>query len=83
VLTPALQVWKHSHIERDLYTGGLGAFSKERKAGARLRIGYISSDFVNHPTADLIQSALLQHDRTKFEVFCYSITKDDKSEYRK
>jgi len=60
------------------------AMGDEGKAmGGRLRIGYISSDFVNHPTADLIQSALLQHDRTKFEVFCYSLTKDDNSEYRK
>ena len=49
----------------------------------RLRIGYISSDFVNHPTADLIQSALLSHDESRFEIFCYSITKDDKSDYRR
>ncbi|EKX47897.1 hypothetical protein GUITHDRAFT_69287, partial [Guillardia theta CCMP2712] len=50
----------------------------------RLRIGYISSDFVDHPTADLIQSALLLHDDSKFEIFCYSITRDDdNSHYRK
>jgi hypothetical protein len=49
----------------------------------RLRIGYLSSDFVDHPTADLIQSALLKHDRSRFEVFCYSISREDDSEYRK
>ena len=31
----------------------------------RLRVGYVSSDFVNHPTADLIQTALLLHDRER------------------
>lgn len=32
----------------------------------RLRIGYLSADFCNHPTADLMQSALLLHDKSKF-----------------
>lgn len=32
----------------------------------RLRVGYVSSDFVNHPTADLIQTALLLHDRERW-----------------
>jgi len=49
----------------------------------RLRIGYLSSDFVDHPTADLIQSALLKHDKTRFEIFCYSISREDDSDYRK
>jgi hypothetical protein len=49
----------------------------------RLRIGYLSSDFVDHPTADLIQSALLKHDKSKFEIFCYSISREDDSDYRR
>ena len=32
----------------------------------KLRIGYLSADFCNHPTADLMQSALLLHDKSKF-----------------
>ena len=35
----------------------------------RLRIGYLSADFCNHPTADLMQSALLLHDKSKFGAF--------------
>jgi hypothetical protein len=49
----------------------------------RLRVGYVSSDFVNHPTADLIQTALLLHDRERYEIFLYSLASDDKSTYRK
>ena len=49
----------------------------------RLRIGYMSSDFVNHPTADLIIRALLLHNSEEFETFCYSLAKDDNSSYRR
>ena len=49
----------------------------------RLRIGYMSSDFVNHPTADLIIRALLLHNSEQFETFCYSLAKDDNSTYRR
>ena len=48
----------------------------------RIRIGYISSDFVNHPTLDLIPSAILEHDTAKFEFFCYYISREDNSECR-
>jgi predicted O-linked N-acetylglucosamine transferase (SPINDLY family) len=36
-----------------------------------LRVGYVSGDFRRHPVACFIEPILLQHDRTKFEVFCY------------
>jgi len=55
----------------------------KREPGERLRIGYVSADFVNHPTADLMQSALLMHDQERFEVFIYSISRQDGSVYRK
>lgn len=55
----------------------------ELKPGEKLRIGYVSADFVNHPTADLMQSALLLHDMGKYDIFLYSITRNDSSTYRK
>lgn len=72
-------MWTNKNIFKDFAKKSL----ENRIKGSRLRIGYISSDFVNHPTADLIQSALLMHDRSKFEVFAYSITKDDDSDHRR
>ena len=36
--------------------------------GGRLRIGYVSSDFGNHPTSHLMQSIPGMHDREKIEV---------------
>lgn len=38
----------------------------------RLRIGYLSSDFQEHPAAYLITELLELHDRQRFEIFAYS-----------
>ena len=37
-------------------------------SGGRLRIGYVSSDFCNHPTSHLMQSVPGFHNRSKVEV---------------
>ncbi len=38
----------------------------------RLRIGYVSPDFRNHPISNFIAPLLAAHDGTRFEVHCYS-----------
>ena len=38
----------------------------------RLRVGYLSSDFLNHPVGRTILPLISSHDRTRFEVFCYA-----------
>ena len=38
----------------------------------RLRIGYLSPDFRNHPAADFVAPVIEAHDRHQFEVVCYS-----------
>ena len=41
---------------------------KDLKAsGGRLRVGYVSSDFGNHPTSHLMQSIPGMHDKDKVE----------------
>lgn len=42
-----------------------------RTPDRRLRIGYVSADLRAHPVATLLEPILLNHDRTKVEVFCY------------
>ena len=46
---------------------------KVSKVQDRIRIGYFSTDFKEHPVAYLIAKVLEQHDRNKFEVFGYSL----------
>lgn len=38
----------------------------------RLRIGYVSPDFCQHPVSRFFMPLIARHDREKFEVFCYS-----------
>ena len=38
----------------------------------RLRVGYVSPDFRNHPVAHFIEPVLRAHDPGAIEVFCYS-----------
>ena len=48
----------------------------------RLRVGYLSADFHEHPVARLVVEVLELHDRSRFEVFAYSHGPDDGSELR-
>lgn len=41
----------------------------------RLRVGYLSPDFRDHPVADFMAPILSRHDRSRFEVFCYATHK--------
>lgn len=41
-------------------------------ADRRLRIGYVSPDFHDHPISRFFLPLLENHDRKRFEIFCYS-----------
>jgi predicted O-linked N-acetylglucosamine transferase (SPINDLY family) len=41
-------------------------------ASTRLRIGYVSPDFCHHAVAYFIEPVLENHDRSHYEIFCYS-----------
>ncbi|OLN97520.1 putative UDP-N-acetylglucosamine-peptide N-acetylglucosaminyltransferase SEC [Colletotrichum chlorophyti] len=47
-----------------------------------LNVGYVSSDFNNHPLAHLMQSVFGFHDRARVKAFCYATTASDKSVHR-
>jgi protein O-GlcNAc transferase len=38
----------------------------------RLRIGYVSPDFCEHPVAYFLEPVLREHDSRAFEIYCYS-----------
>jgi predicted O-linked N-acetylglucosamine transferase (SPINDLY family) len=44
-----------------------------RTTGERIRIGYFSADFHNHPVAYLIAELIEIHDRNKFEIIGFSL----------
>ncbi|XP_010247969.1 PREDICTED: probable UDP-N-acetylglucosamine--peptide N-acetylglucosaminyltransferase SEC [Nelumbo nucifera] len=48
----------------------------------RLRVGYVSSDFGNHPLSHLMGSVFGMHNRENVEVFCYALSQNDGTEWR-
>ncbi|MBM4071652.1 MAG: tetratricopeptide repeat protein [Planctomycetes bacterium] len=50
---------------------------------ARPRIGYLSADFRDHATGHLIAGLFEKHDRSRWEVFAYSLGPEDGSVHRR
>jgi len=48
-----------------------------------LNIGYVSSDFNNHPLAHLMQSVFGLHNPSRAKAYCYATTASDGSEHRR
>jgi predicted O-linked N-acetylglucosamine transferase (SPINDLY family) len=48
-----------------------------------LKVGYVSSDFNNHPLAHLMQSVFGMHDTNRVQAYCYATTPSDNSVHRR
>jgi predicted O-linked N-acetylglucosamine transferase (SPINDLY family) len=48
----------------------------------KIRIGYVSYDFADHPLAHLLNSLFKFHDRNIFQIIGFSLRPDDKSVWR-
>jgi len=71
--------WANRHAD----TLGAVTFSNGPDPQRRLRVGYVSPDFRDHPVARFIEPVLREHDRSSFDVFCYSaVTGADRSTER-
>lgn len=57
-------------------------FEKRKISNGKITVGYMSNDYRNHPVAHLILGLFALHDRKRFNIFCYSLGKDDESSYR-
>ncbi|KAL3724509.1 hypothetical protein ACJRO7_029651 [Eucalyptus globulus] len=55
---------------------------KSDGGSGRLRVGYVSSDFGNHPLSHLMGSVFGMHGRENIEVFCYALSANDGTEWR-
>ncbi len=43
----------------------------------KIKIGYISADFKNHPVALLLARVIELHDKSKFEIYAYSLQREE------
>jgi len=57
--------------ERQL--GSNKVFQRKSIAGRRLRVGYMSGDYHEHAVSYFIEQLFVHHDKTKIELFAYSI----------
>jgi protein O-GlcNAc transferase len=85
-LALAISVKYAEHCALSAARLGLGALPHPPRRplmpGERLRVGYVSSDFGNHPLSHLMGSVFGAHDRSRVEVFCYALSPPDGSEWR-
>lgn len=59
------------------------AHGVHKSPGDRVRIGYLSSDFRNHPVGHVVSSVIELHDRARFDVCGYSMGPGDDSDVRR
>ncbi len=59
------------------------SFEGRRTQHRKIVVGYLSSDFYDHPIAQVINGLFELHNRDQFEINCYSSGTDDGSLYRK
>ena len=59
------------------------SMKKKLKLNKKTKIAYFSSDFKNHPILHLCLDTFKNHNRSKFEVFGFSLLKHKKDEWNK
>ena len=52
-------------------------------SGRRIRVGYVSADYRDHPVGRLLPEMLAQHDRRSVEIFGYALGLDDPGRVRR
>jgi len=55
------------------WLNGVGLAKRNTASKPKIRIGYVSPDFRQHPTAVLTRQIYGLHDRERFEIFAYSL----------
>jgi predicted O-linked N-acetylglucosamine transferase (SPINDLY family) len=72
------EVYLQNRYPQDLALGPMTKFYKKEK----IRIGYFSADFRNHPISLLTAELFELHDKSRFEIIAFSFCADDKSPIR-
>jgi predicted O-linked N-acetylglucosamine transferase (SPINDLY family) len=88
---PGIQPGEQLSCARRFAEGACGASlacpplwtAQSQADGEKLRIGYLSADFRDHPVGQLVVETIEFHDRNRFEVFGYSYGVDDRSSIRR
>lgn len=63
----------HELVAKPMFNFPSAALAAQR----RLRIGYVSADFGDHPVGHIVSGLFARHDRSRFETVGYALTPDD------
>jgi predicted O-linked N-acetylglucosamine transferase (SPINDLY family) len=81
--TPAeLLAGARKWVAREIRVGSGAPAPRPTPVDGKLRIAYLGPDFRTHPLANLLTGVIEEHDRSRFEVFGYSLGPDDGSAAR-
>ena len=75
----ASQIYANLHYPHNEALSPVRPYSSHSK----IRLGYFSADFYNHPTMHLMAELFELHDRNKFEIFAFSFGPDRQDKWRK
>lgn len=75
----AAEIWINARYPGNDALPAIGKYSSHPK----IRIGYFSADFHNHPIAYLLADLIESHDRERFEVLAFSIGADKDDQMRR
>ncbi len=75
----AAEIWVNDSFPATMALAKIPRRSRHEK----IRLGYFSADFRNHPSPTLLLSLYETHDRTKFEVIAFSFGPDTGDKMRK
>jgi predicted O-linked N-acetylglucosamine transferase (SPINDLY family) len=74
----AAQHWVHAHAPPQAALGPIARRSHREK----IRVGYFSADFCEHPVARLTAELYESHDRERFEIWAFSLRADARDPMR-
>jgi predicted O-linked N-acetylglucosamine transferase (SPINDLY family) len=63
---------EHVRLVSGAYAAAASTLPPEKYTHDKIRIGYISGDFRDHPVALFFEPMLLYFDRNRFDIYCYS-----------
>lgn len=72
------KVWYDYFPKEDNLVKIVNQLSRNKINHQKIRVGYISTDFISHPVGYMFDSILRNHDTNKFEIFCYDNSNQEK-----
>ena len=75
----ASQIYANFNYPNNASASTVKTYSNHKK----IRIGYFSADFHNHPTMHLMAELFELHDKKKFEIFAFSFGPNQQDKWRK